>query len=57
MKYEVKLEVIETHYLTIDADNKEDAEKQAETHGLDSADAHTTNVEIISTINLNEGEE
>ena len=57
MKYEVKLEVIETHYLTIDADSKEDAEKIAGTHGLDSADAHTTDVEIISTINLNEGEE
>ena len=48
-EYEVKVKVIETHYLTIEADSKKDAEKQAETHGLDSADAHTTDVEIIST--------
>lgn len=50
MKYEVKVEVIETHYLIIEADSKKDAEKQAETHGLDSADAHTTDLEIISTM-------
>jgi hypothetical protein len=50
MKYEVKVKVIETHYLTIDADSKEDAEKQAGTYGTDSADAHTTDVEIISTV-------
>jgi len=49
MKYEVKLEVVETHYLIIDADSKKDAEKKAGTLGTNSADAHITDVEIIST--------
>lgn len=48
MKYEIKLEVIETHYLTIDADSKEDAEEQAEDYGVNSLDAFSTEVEVIS---------
>lgn len=52
MKYGVKLKVIETHYLTIDAKSKEDAEEQAESYGVNSADAHSTDTEIISTVEL-----
>ena len=47
MKYKVKLEVIETHYLDIDADNKEDAEEQAHSYGVNSQDAHHTNLDVI----------
>jgi len=48
MKYKVKLEVIETHYLDIDADNIEDAAEQAESYGVNSQDAHHTNLDVIS---------
>ena len=48
MKYRIKLEVIETHYLDIDADNKEDAEEQARSYGVNSQDAHHTNLDVIS---------
>ena len=48
MKYKVKLEVIETHYLDIDADNKADAAEQARSYGVNSQDAHHTNLDIIS---------
>ena len=50
MKYEIKLEVIETHYLNIDADNKEDAEEQAYSYGVNSQDAHHTNLEVVSVM-------
>ena len=50
MKYEVKLEVIETHYLNIDADNKEDAEEQAYSYGVNSQDAHHINLEVVSVM-------
>ena len=52
MKYKVKLEVIETHYLDIDADNAEDAEEKARSYGVNSQDAHSTDTEIISTVEL-----
>ena len=48
MKYKVKLEVIETHYLDIDADNIEDAAEQARSYGVNSQDAHHTNLDVIS---------
>ena len=48
MKYKVKLEVIETHYLDIDANNKEDAEEQAYSYGVNSLDAHDTKLDVIS---------
>ena len=44
-EYEVKVEVIETHYLIINADNEEDAVEQAESYGVNSWDAFHTNVE------------
>ena len=47
MKYKVKLEVIETHYLDIDADNKADAAEQARSYGANSQDAHHTNLDVI----------
>jgi len=48
MKYKVKLEVIETHYLDIDADNVEDASEQARNYGVNSQDASHTNTDVIS---------
>ena len=48
MKYKVKLEVIETHYLNIDANNIEDAVEQARSYGVNSQDAHHTNLDVIS---------
>ena len=44
-EYEVKVEAIETHYLIINADNKEDAVEQAENYGVNSLDAFSTDVE------------
>ena len=44
-EYEVKVEVIETHYLTINADNEEDAVEKAESYGVNSLDAFSTSVE------------
>jgi len=44
-EYEVKVEVIETHYLIINADNEEDAVEQAESYGVNSWDAFHTKVE------------
>ena len=48
MIYKVKLKVIETHYLDIDADNIEDASEQARSYGVNSQDAHHTNLNVIS---------
>ena len=47
MKYKVKLEVIETHYLDIDADNEQDAIEKAESCGVNSIDAHDTEVMVV----------
>ena len=47
MKYKVKLEVIETHYLDIDANNIEDVAEQTRSYGVNSQDAHHTNIDII----------
>ena len=44
-EYEVKVEVIETHYLTIHANNKENAIEKAESYGVNSLDAFSTSVE------------
>ena len=44
-EYEVKVEVIETHYLIINADNEEDAVEKAESYGVNSLDAFSTDVE------------
>ena len=44
-EYEVKVEVIETHYLIINADNEKDAVEQAESYGVNSWDAFHTKVE------------
>jgi len=42
--YEVKVEVIETHYLIINASNEEDAVDQAESYGVNSLDAFYTDI-------------
>ena len=47
-KYKVKLEVIETHYLDIDADNEQDAIAKAESYGVNSMDAHDTDVIVVN---------
>ena len=44
-EYEVKVKVVETHYLIINADNEEDAIEQAESYGVNSWDAFHTDVE------------
>ena len=44
-EYEVKVKVVETHYLIINANNEEDAEEQAESYGVNSWDAFSTDVE------------
>lgn len=43
-EYEVKVEVTETHYLKLNADNKQDAIEKAESYGVNPADAHSTDV-------------
>ena len=43
-EYEVKVEVTETHYLKLNADNEEDAIEQAESYGVNSQDAFSTDV-------------
>ncbi len=47
-KYKVKLEVIETHYLDIDADNEQDAIEKAENYGVNSIDEHDTDVIVLN---------
>ena len=54
-EYEVKVEVIETHYLTIHANNEEDAVEKAESYGVNSLDAFSTSVEA-SVVKENEDE-
>jgi len=44
-EYEIKIKVIETHYLIINANNEEDAIEQAESYGVNSQDAFSTDVE------------
>jgi hypothetical protein len=44
-EYEVKVKVVETHYLIINANNEKDAEEQAEGYGVNSWDAFSTDVE------------
>jgi len=43
-EYEVKVKVVETHYLIINANNEEDAMEQAESYGVNSQDAFSTDV-------------
>lgn len=43
-EYEVKVKVVETHYLIINADNEKDAVEQAESYGVNSWDAFHTKV-------------
>ena len=44
-EYEVKVKVVETHYLIINANDEKDAEEQAESYGVNSWDAFSTDVE------------
>jgi len=46
-EYEIKVKVIETHYLIINANNEEDAIEQAESYGVNSWDAFSTDVEAM----------
>ncbi len=54
-EYEVKVKVVETHYLIINADNEEDAVEQAESYGVNSWDAFHTDVEA-TVVKENEDE-
>ena len=54
-EYEVKVKVIETHYLIINADNEEDAVEQAENYGVSSWDACHIDVEA-TVVKENENE-
>ena len=54
-EYEVKVKVVETHYLIINADNEEDAVEQAESYGVNSWDAFRTDVEA-TVVKENEDE-
>ena len=50
--YEVIVDVVESHVLTIKANTKDEAEELAEGHGCDDV-PHHTEVNIISTKELN----
>tara|TARA_B100000965_G_C19113861_1_gene550250 strand:- start:234 stop:410 length:177 start_codon:yes stop_codon:yes gene_type:complete len=50
--YEVIVDVVESHVLTIKANTKDQAEKLAEINGCDG-EPHYTEVNIISTKELN----
>ena len=52
MNYEVKLIVTETHYVNVKANNPEEASKIAEDKGVNSLDAHTTEVETESVMEI-----
>jgi|TARA_B100001094_G_C17448912_1_gene447302 hypothetical protein len=54
-EYEIKVKVIETHYLIINANNEEDAIEQAESYGVNSQDAFSTDVEA-TVVKENEDE-
>jgi len=47
-KYEVKVIVTETHYTTVEAKDKADAERQGEEYGFCAQDAISTEVEVES---------
>ena len=48
MKYQVKVIVTETHYTTVEAKDKADAERQGEEYGFHTDDAISTDVEVES---------
>lgn len=47
-EYEVKVIVTETHYTTVEAKDKADAERQGEEYGFHADDAISTDVEVES---------
>jgi hypothetical protein len=51
--YEVIVDVVESHVLTIKANTKDEAEELAEGHGCDDV-PHHTEVNIISTEELSD---
>ena len=51
--YEVKLIVTEEHYLKVEADSPEEASEEAESYGVNSLDAHSTDVETEYVVELN----
>ena len=53
-EYEVKVKVVETHFLIINADNEEDAIEQAENYGVNSMDADDTDVESVNAWEIEE---
>jgi len=52
--YEVKLIVTEEHYLKIEADSPEEASEEAESYGVNSLDAHSTDVETESVVEVSD---
>jgi len=53
-KYQVKVIVTETHYTTVEAKDKADAERQGEEYGFHSDDAISTDVEVESVSEVKE---
>jgi len=53
--YEVKLIVTEEHYLKIEANSPEEASEEAESYGVNSKDAHSTDVETESVMDKEKG--
>ena len=47
-KYEVKVKVVETHYITVEAKNIAEAEDMGESYGFHAQDAISTEVEVES---------
>tara|TARA_R100000664_G_C2699816_1_gene100592 strand:- start:323 stop:646 length:324 start_codon:yes stop_codon:yes gene_type:complete len=52
--YEVKLIVKEEHFLKVKAADEEDAMEIAESIGVNSIDAHSTRVDAVSVVSLEE---
>tara|TARA_Y100000768_G_scaffold387836_1_gene380525 strand:- start:235 stop:399 length:165 start_codon:yes stop_codon:yes gene_type:complete len=50
--FEVKLEVTETHYVKVQAKSKSEAEEIAEDMGVNSLDAHETDVEAVGVVEV-----
>ena len=50
--YRVKVVVTEIHYINIIAVDEESAKDKAETDGVEAINAHTTNVEAVSALEV-----
>jgi|21_taG_2_1085346.scaffolds.fasta_scaffold12857_6 hypothetical protein len=46
--FEVHIEVIERHVITVEAENEEQAKEKGREHGVESCNAYAVNVESLS---------